>query len=146
MRFINEFLNGFGTCPKPPWPPWLFGNKNWPVTRDCRIDRNSTVAASILTCLRCKYNHWIRVENAHWTVWICKERVKFERFIEEVLVWMMEHNVHENSHSNLTRISQFYAQWACVASLYWIVPYFGGRRYKDPWPRKWSRCGIIPSS
>jgi len=42
MRFINEFFNGFGTWPKPPWPPWLFGNKNWPVTGDCRIDRNST--------------------------------------------------------------------------------------------------------
>ena len=30
------------------------------------------IAASILTRLRCKYNHWIRAENAHWTVWICK--------------------------------------------------------------------------
>ena len=26
------------------------------------------IAASILTRERCKYNRWIRIENAHWTV------------------------------------------------------------------------------
>jgi len=44
-RFIYNFFNGFGSWPKSPWPPWLFGVRKWPVTRDCRIDRNGTVWA-----------------------------------------------------------------------------------------------------
>jgi len=42
-QFIYDFFNGFGSWPKSPWPPWLFGVWRWPVTRDCRIDRNGTV-------------------------------------------------------------------------------------------------------
>ena len=46
-------------------------------------------------------------------VYICKERVRFERFIKG-LVEIMQHNVHMSMYLNLTSISQILYQLAFI--------------------------------
>jgi hypothetical protein len=51
-------------------------------------------------------------------------------------VQMMQHNVHETMHSNLTQISQFCAQSAWIWNLYRTVPYIWMRSSRELCCRK----------
>ena len=77
-RFIYDFFNGFGRWPKSPWPPWLFGVWKWPVTRDCRIDRNGTVTTNVSSgdMIKAFWNEFLRS-------WECSIGKLTETYVKE---------------------------------------------------------------